>query len=107
VLYGTLCTRPLRVLSLMTILEDDNGDAVMIALYNVPATWSSRWREFFPEGLRLGIKEPFLKRFADGTIGVRVDDPKDVIYLWSFDNMPVRISEAEGPGFVARMLGGE
>ena len=78
----------------------------MVALYNVPAISSPRWREFFPKGLRLGIKEPFLKRFADGTIGVRVDNTKDVIYLWSFDNIPARLSEEEGPGFVARSLVG-
>ena len=105
ILYGTLSTRPARIVSLMTILEDDQGAAVMIALYNIPATTTRRWREFFPKGLRLGIKEPFLKRFADGTIGVRVDDPKDVVYLWTFDNIPKRLNaETEGPGFVARMV---
>lgn len=31
--------------------------------------------------MEIGIKEPFLKRFADGTIGIRVDDPNDLLYV--------------------------
>eukprot|EP00961_Rhodomonas_salina_P275856 3726581-Rhodomonas_salina.4 len=31
--------------------------------------------------MEIGIKEPFLKRFADGTSGSRVDDPSDVLYV--------------------------
>jgi hypothetical protein len=32
-------------------------------------------------GLRLGIKEPFLKRQADAEFGVRVDDLSDIVYV--------------------------
>jgi len=81
VLYGTLCTRPQRMMSLMTILEDSVGDAVLIALYNVSSVNSERWRECFPKGMRIGIKEPFLKRFANATVGIRVDDASDIVYV--------------------------
>ena len=32
-------------------------------------------------GLRLGIKEPFLKRQADAEFGVRVDELSDIVYV--------------------------
>ena len=81
VLYGTTCTPPNRMQSMMTILEDGHGDAVMVALYNVSWLQSEHWRECFPKGMKIGIKEPFLKRFADGTVGIRVDNPSDVVYV--------------------------
>jgi hypothetical protein len=81
VLYGTTCTPPHRMQGMMTILEDRRGEAVMIALYNVPWLQSDRWRECFPKGITIGIKEPFLKRFADATVGIRVDDPSDIVYV--------------------------
>jgi tetratricopeptide (TPR) repeat protein/uncharacterized membrane protein YgcG/predicted nucleotidyltransferase len=81
VLYGTTCTPPHRVQGMMTILEDRRGEAVMIALYNVSWLQSDRWRECFPKGITIGIKEPFLKRFADATVGIRVDDPSNVVYV--------------------------
>eukprot|EP00961_Rhodomonas_salina_P034135 459065-Rhodomonas_salina.2 len=31
--------------------------------------------------MEIGIKEPFLKLYADGTIGIRVDRPSDIIYV--------------------------
>jgi hypothetical protein len=66
---------------MMTILEDRCGDAVKIALCNVSWLQSDRWRECFPKGITIGIKEPFLKRFADATVGIRVDDPSDIVYV--------------------------
>jgi tetratricopeptide (TPR) repeat protein len=50
VLYGTICTEPVRYKSLMTVLEDDFGAAVLIALYNVPQVEWNHWRECFPKG---------------------------------------------------------
>ena len=81
VLYGTTCTRPNRLVSLMTILEDSRGEAVKIALYNVTSVNSERWRECFPKGMKIGLKEPFLKRFSDSSIGIRVDSPSDIVYV--------------------------
>ena len=50
-----------------------------IALYNFPVADLDRWRECFPKGLRVGIREPYLKRRADAAFGIRVDDPADLI----------------------------
>jgi hypothetical protein len=67
--------------SMMTILEDRRGEAVKIALYNVLGLQSDHWRECFPKGITIGIIEPFLKQFAEATVGIRVDDPLDIVYF--------------------------
>lgn len=35
----------------------------------------------FPVGTRLAVKEPYFKRYLDGTCGLRVDTPSDVVFL--------------------------
>ena len=82
VLYGTLCSNPIRCVSVMTVLEDGLGAGVRIAFYNLPGIDSPQWRMCFPKGLRIAIKEPFLKRYGvDAGIGIRVDHPSDVIFV--------------------------
>ena len=81
ILYGVLCTQPCRMKSVMTVLADEHGEAVFIAFYNVGATETDAWSRIFPKGLRIGIKEPFLKRFADASIGIRVQNPDDIVYI--------------------------
>ena len=81
ILYGVLCTQPYRMKSVMTVLADGHGEAVFIAFYNVGATETEAWSRIFPKGLRIGIKEPFLKRFADASIGIRVQNPDDIVYV--------------------------
>jgi hypothetical protein len=79
-LVGDLVVGALQKVSIMTVLADDTGHAVRLALYITPNTtgWFKSI-EAFPKGLRIAIKEPHLKRRADGTIGIRADHPTDVI----------------------------
>merc|ERR1711871_1632236 len=53
ILMGTLCSRPSLMMSLMTVMEDDHGDAVSIALYNVAGVNLPHWRQCFPKGMRI------------------------------------------------------
>ncbi|KXZ52930.1 hypothetical protein GPECTOR_8g306 [Gonium pectorale] len=76
--------------SAMTLLEDEDGDVIMVALYNyLPsglahlsglAAMRVAAREL-PEGQPVAIIEPFMKIMADGQPGVRVDNPKEVVKL--------------------------
>ena len=50
-----------------------------LAFYNLPAGQLQHWQDCYPEGTKLAIKEPFLKKRADGTYGVRVEDPGDIV----------------------------
>lgn len=65
-----------KYVSFMFTAEDCLGNQRLIALYNLPFDI-----RFILSTLRIGnfvvIAHPFYKKFADGNIGIRVDDPKD------------------------------
>ena len=81
VLEGTLCVSPTKCVSIMTVLADEEGNAIRLSIYNLPCLQAEHWSQCFPKGMRLGIKEPYFKRSADGGFSVRVDDPRDLVYL--------------------------
>jgi hypothetical protein len=57
-------------------------------MYNTPQLWRctpaaspadiSTAQQVFPKGQRIAILEPYYKVMADGTLGVRVDNPAEV-----------------------------
>ena len=65
----------------MTILADDHGKGVKVALYNNLSVQLPHWQECFPRGMKIGIVEPFLKWASDSTIMIRVEDPNDIVYV--------------------------
>lgn len=79
---GTLCTRAQALVSLQSIFRDKDDTITYISFYNMlgqnptPEAVDS----LLPRGTEVIIVEPFLKTRADGTFGIRVDDPKDVIF---------------------------
>mmetsp|Transcript_12169 Transcript_12169/g.18677 ORF Transcript_12169/g.18677 Transcript_12169/m.18677 type:complete len:751 (-) Transcript_12169:789-3041(-) len=83
VLTGTLIIVPKVILGISTILKDDNGGAIQIALYNYVPGKMSRLneteyaRKHLSKGTRVSIAEPFTKILADGNRGVRIDDPRE------------------------------
>lgn len=83
VLAGTLVTVPNVIKGISTILKDDNGGVIQIALYNYVPGKMSRLNEMeyarkhLPKGTRVSIAEPFTKILADGNRGVRIDDPRE------------------------------
>jgi hypothetical protein len=87
VLRGRLLVPPLLLTSVFTLLEDDAGDVVKLSLYNaVPPSGSGARRaaaaqRVLPRGAVVEVVEPFFKQFADGTYGVRIDDPRQLSIL--------------------------
>lgn len=87
VLRGTLLVPPLAQAGLLTLLRDDAGDVTKLTLYGAlpPVAYGellgARARaaaRLLPEGARVGVAEPFFKLMADGTYGVRVDNPQEL-----------------------------
>ena len=90
VLRGTLLVPPLAQAGLMTLLRDDAGDVTKLALYGAlpPVSFGELLGEraraaarLLPEGARVGVAEPFFKLLADGTYGVRVDNPQELTVM--------------------------
>mmetsp|Transcript_27043 Transcript_27043/g.57962 ORF Transcript_27043/g.57962 Transcript_27043/m.57962 type:complete len:767 (+) Transcript_27043:44-2344(+) len=71
----------------ITILEDSNGDVILVALYNLlpdglhgedsVAVASAK----IPKGGTIRIAEPYMKVFRDGSRGIRIDDPSDIFMI--------------------------
>ncbi|KAM7189141.1 SET domain containing protein [Rhypophila sp. PSN 637] len=80
-------TPPDQLTALMTIVEDEEGDAIMLQLYHqvdnmCPPTMVS---DTLPQGQALILKEPYLKVMANGGYGLRVDHLSDVLFLLAGD----------------------
>ncbi|GLJ21791.1 hypothetical protein SUGI_0406760 [Cryptomeria japonica] len=80
VLFGTLCAEAHRIVVITTVLEDDCGNGVQIAIYNVPLSiWrTTDVRKLYSKGARVAVKEPYFKRADDGLLTVCVDNPNNI-----------------------------
>jgi len=77
VLFCRSAVRCMYLNSLATLIED----VVNLQVYSIPAVrtiWEAQ--AWLPEGSAIAIVEPFYKIRADGTLGIRVDNPEDVIF---------------------------
>ena len=86
VLRGRLLVPPLPQAGALSLLEDATGAVVKLSVYNVltAGAQSIAQREraaarVLPKSARVAIIEPFFKLMRDGSYGVRVDDPREVI----------------------------
>lgn len=87
-LRGTLATQPVVIVGVQTLLEDELGNLVNVSFYNalpgVPQDRTSQWyaaERLFSRGRRIAILEPYFKLAADGTFLVRVDNPRELLWL--------------------------
>ena len=70
--------------SLQFIAEDtESKGALYVAIYNFPkidsTTPQSVLDKKFPVGTTLTFLEPYLRRFSDAAVGVRVDNPHEIV----------------------------
>lgn len=71
---------PCVMVAAQMLLEDDRGDYVKIAVYNRVRDQAEA-DALFVLGRRLLVLEPYFKVMADGTQGIRCDNPNEVILL--------------------------
>ncbi|KAG9229870.1 TPR domain protein [Amylocarpus encephaloides] len=74
-------TPPDRMTAVMAIVEDENGDVVMLQLYYQEEENARPAEDLLGEGTVLIVKEPYLKLMSDGDYGLRMDHPSDLIYI--------------------------
>lgn len=74
----TFC-EPKRIVSIMSAVEDQNGDVARIALYNI--TSSKPIDKVLPKDVFLAIKEPYYTPTIDGGVLIRIDHPSDLSQL--------------------------
>lgn len=88
VLFGTLCSDAFIMTAVSTCLEDETGKVVKLGIYNAAPSGSSSFadvQKLFPKGIKVAVKEPYLKRALDGRLLVRIDNPANFEKLCTSD----------------------
>ena len=91
---GTVCCVPFRSTAIELLLSEDTEKAVILRAYNLlPVSASmAEVRRLLPVGTRLTVKEPYYKSFTDGSSGIRVDNPADIVFLQDNDHDDMSLS---------------
>ncbi|GBG91630.1 hypothetical protein CBR_g52664 [Chara braunii] len=94
ILRARVYLRPYRSLAIQFLLEDDAdvNQAVKVAVYNMKLATGQdgpkELQQLFPSGCRLAIKEPYFKRLIDGSVGIHVDNPHEIVFLPKEEKVP-------------------
>ena len=71
------------IVSIMFLGKDDNGDYVLIAVYNYENHYGTKDYDqlsyIFQKGKYIIVLEPFYKMFGSGEDGIRIEDPNEII----------------------------
>lgn len=81
-----ILTPPDRMTAVMAIVEDEEGTAVLLQLYNQPEEPKVSKERILQAGDICIIKEPFFKATVDGSYALRVDHVSDIIWLEDTDD---------------------
>ncbi|KAK1599154.1 uncharacterized protein LY79DRAFT_505126 [Colletotrichum navitas] len=74
-------TMPHKINVIMAIVEDEEGTAVLLQLYNQPEEPEFDIEDILPQDSVCLIKEPFFKKSTDGKYSLRVDHVGDFCLL--------------------------
>ncbi|KAM0075023.1 hypothetical protein ACKRZS_012836 [Fusarium odoratissimum] len=85
-------TAPARVTAVVTIVEDEEGTAVLLALYQQLQEDLLTVRHPAQDSVAI-LKDPFFEQTAEGTYSLQVVHPSGIIWLEDHDE---RISEEKG-----------
>ena len=71
-----ITSKTLRMVSLQFYANDENNNKMLISVYNYQGIFTVN---SFKQGYYIIIKEPNYKQYLDGDIGIRVDNPNNII----------------------------
>lgn len=99
-----------RMTAVMAIVEDEEGTAILLQLYNQPEESKVSKRHILQAGDVCIVKEPFLKTTADSSYSLRVDHVSDIVWLQDTDHrIPLkwrkRVLSLDGSSQDIRMQG--
>jgi len=80
ILWGTVVEPTYKIVGLQCLIEDSLKQLSLLTIYNlVPndATFDL-CQKLVPVNSRIAIKEPYVKCFQTGKLGIRVDHPKNI-----------------------------
>ena len=74
---GMLIENGISMSPIHSVFEDSNGDVIIISFYNTERMFNS---DLFSVGQKLTILNPYLRKTMDGSVIIRVDDPKSILF---------------------------
>jgi hypothetical protein len=89
-IFIRMLTPPTRMNAVMAIVEDLEGLAVVLQLYQLPEESILPASSVLCEGGLAVIKEPFFKVTTDGSYSLRVDHVSDIVWLPYNDDEGIR-----------------
>ncbi|XP_073389149.1 methyltransferase FGSG_00040 [Physcomitrium patens] len=95
VLYGTLCVEPFVLSFVQTVIEDDEGKAITLIIYD-PILDGESVMEManirYCQGTKVAIKEPYLCTLPDKTRALCVNSVGDITILSEISSLPTDVS---------------
>lgn len=88
-------TPPRRMAAITALMEDSNGDAILVHLYNQEDEDIRAADTIVTVGTLLLIKEPYFKLLGGGEYGICVDHLSDVVHLEKNDDRIPKIWQLE------------
>lgn len=76
-------TPAVRMSAILAVVEDEDDNVVVLQLYHQDNSCCPE--HILDDEAVVIVKEPYLKRDADGRVSIRVDHLSDVIFLHNFD----------------------
>ncbi|CAL6014582.1 SET_domain-containing protein [Hexamita inflata] len=95
ILWGFQITKPIQMVGINFVIEDDQHDAIEVAIYNqLPVRSPIKKLDalLFP-GCKIGIKNPYLRCCSDGNFMLRNDNPSNIII--QRPNEPIEIKPVQ------------
>ena len=83
-------TPPNRMTAIMTIMEDEKEEAIMIQIYQQDEEKDRPATDILREKDIVLIKEPYFKIMGDGEYGLRVDHASDIIWVEEDKRIPLQ-----------------
>lgn len=80
ILWGTVVEPTYKIVGLQCLIEDKMKQLSLLTIYNLVPNDASfdLCQRLVPVNSRIGIKEPYVKCFQTGKLGIRVDNPKNI-----------------------------
>lgn len=96
-LLAKCLTPPRKRTAILAIIEDEDGECVLLQLYGREHENDRPAKEILDEGMVLVVKEPYFKVCSEGGYGVRVDHVSDILWLSETDG---RVPAKFGPSIL-------
>ncbi|RHZ40933.1 hypothetical protein DYB31_007215 [Aphanomyces astaci] len=103
ILWCKVAAPVMRIVGVLALVEDGSGQLFQIGMYNFVDSQASALdcQRLLPEGTLLGVKEPYVKTFASGFMGLRTDHPSNIVVKRPNEQMhatvpPTAASSIEG-----------